>query len=346
MSRPAHRHADRLVAIGSSLGAAMGRLRGMLPDHVAATLTPEQIALRVHGVQLGETACTGCGCVFEARGYPFARGCTHCACPLPRRCHTTGCTQVLQPTPHKRLRRRGEEVTDWAEPTGYYCPACLGQQEYGARLRVWQARVPRRLQGFATSGFAELPWHEDLGQRGAVKGWLSRFRRAEAHARRSTLYVCGPTGVGKSVALARLAHSLVVAESWASDLCWVREDELIAAHKNQYARGDDGDAIAAEGRELLRRATDAPLLVLDELFSLRGEPYTQAAAREIGRVLYERLEARRITLVGSNEPGQGGSLDVVCKLTARTFDERIASRIAGTTEVVCAWGEDMRRGAA
>lgn len=346
MTRTQQRHEQRLATIGTTMRAAVARLASSLPEHVGASLTPEQSMLRVYGIQLGESACIACGCVLEAKSYPFVRGCPHCGCPLPRRCHTPSCTAVIPPTPHQRLRRDGEQVTEWREPASYYCPTCVGHQEHGARLRLWQARVPRRLQGFATSGFAELPWHEDLGQRGAVKGWLSRFRRAEAHTRRSTLYVCGPTGVGKSVALARLAHSLVVAESWASDLMWVREDELIAAHKNQYARGDDGDAIAAEGRELLRRATEAPLLVLDELFSLRGEPYTQAGAREIGRVLYERLEARRITLVGSNEPGQGGTLDVVCKLTARTFDERIASRLAGSAEVVCAWGEDMRRGAA
>lgn len=332
-----------MARIGESIGNAMTRLAQRLPEHVRDSLTPEQVCLRVHGVQLDETGCAGCGCIFERRAYPFARGCPHCHRPMPRRCHTAGCTEVIQPTKHQRQARSGELVEEWHEPIGHHCPHCLRQQGQQGRLGLWQARVPKRLQGFATSGWAELVWHEDMQQRGGVKGWLSRFRKADADRRRATLYVCGPTGVGKSVAMARLAHSLVVAEPWASDMLWVREWDLITAHKNQYARGDDGDALAAEGRELLRRATDTPLLVLDELFSLRGEPYTQAGAREIGRVLYERLEARRLTLVASNEPSKGATLAEVGQLAAKTFDDRIASRLEGGAEVVCAWGDDMRR---
>lgn len=344
--RQERRHADRLVSIGAVMRGAIARLAAALPDHVGASLSPEQVMLRTHGVQLGETPCDGCGVVYEygppaAPHYPFANGCVHCGRPLPRRCLTPGCMSVLQPSSHERVTRRGDRVVEWDEAP-LYCGTCRTRQGQDDRLAIWRARVPKRLQGFATSGWSELPWHEDVTQRGAVKGWLSRFRRADPASRRATLYVCGPTGVGKSVALARLAHSLVVAETWASDLLWVREWDLITAHKDQYARGDDGEALAAEGRSLLRRATDVPLLVLDELFSLRGEPYTQAGAREIGRVLYERLEARRITLIASNEP-PNGTLETVGQLTARTFDERIASRLAGGAEVVCASGDDLRR---
>lgn len=332
-------------AAGQTTGLVARSFASRLPAHVVAALSPSQTALRVYGIQLDETACIACGSVFESATWP-APFCPGCRAPLPRRCvghKGNRCQAVMQPTPRKRVRPSGEVVTVYDAPEPY-CGRCQSAQQSEDRERQWKARVPQELQGFATVGWAELPWHDDARQRGALKGWFARYRRAaSAHEVPTCLYVCGSTGVGKSVALARLGHSLTVAEAWADDLFWVRESELIDAHKLQYARGDDGDQLASEGRNKLKRATEVPLLILDELFSLRGEPYSAAAAREIGRVLYERLEARRLTLIASNEPDGQPTLEQVGALFGKTFDQRVASRFMGAGEVVWAWGDDMRR---
>lgn len=328
----------------NQLSTAIGRITARLPEHIRDSLTPEQQALRVFGIQLGETPCEHCGTVWGSASWPV-RACTGCGAPRPRRCITSGCLHVIQPRGRQLPTRSGGTRWEWDE-AGHYCGRCENDQRAGARVAIWRSRTPKRLQGFALEGFGRLDWHDSSAHRGGMKGWLARFRQARPDDQRSCLYVAGPTGVGKSVAMARMAHSLLVSEHWADDMLWCTEWELLSAHKAQYARGDDGDSLAREGRELLRRASEAPLLVLDELFSLKGEPYTQAGAREIGRLLFERLERRQLTLIASNEPVKGASIGSVAELCSRTFDERVGSRLHACAEVVPAYGDDLRRRAA
>lgn len=313
--------------------------------------SPEEGLRVVYGVRLDESTCAGCQRVFRRSDYPFpivdgGPSCPHCGRLLGRRCLTVGCAAVIEPTPELTTRRDGSSVTRWRESPQAHCEACTVRQGESSRRALWAAHVPRHLQSFAGENFKTFAWHGDPRQSDGVRGWLRRLSRPEQESRRpsTTLYVCGPTGVGKSVALARLARHLVDLPS-VGDIEWLTESELIEAYKRQYARGEQADVEtgATSGRRTLERARVVDLLVLDELFSVRGQPYTGQAGRAIGAILYERFESGRLTLIASNEPDGAPSLQDVGRLAAKVFDDRVASRLEGCTDVVRAWGDDLRR---
>lgn len=298
------------------------------PASVRELCTPEQVLLRVHGIEFDSWLCPSCERLLVREDYPTSR-CPGCARPLPRRCLTKRCTGVVEPTSWTS----GKGRVNWVEPASH-CADCDRASVEVSRRAVWQARVPAQFQGWATTGYERQEWHSPL----------ARWMRGEIR----TLpvgYLWGPVGVGKSVAAARLAHNLLV-EGVVPDMVWVREWDLLNAHKGQFARGDDADELATDSRAILERARVTPLLVVDELFSrgaegwLDGRGNPTAGARAIGELFYERFEAATsrglITVIVSNEQPQWSAV----------FDSRVESRFDRCSRTFYADGENLRAKAA
>lgn len=313
---------------GAAPSANVKPILQCFPASVRELCTPEQVLLRVHGLEFDTWLCPSCERLLVREDYPTSR-CPGCARPLPRRCLTKLCTNLVEPTSWQS----GKGKVNWVEPEAH-CSECSRKSVEVGRRAVWQARVPQQFHGWATTGYERQEWHTPLAR------WLRNEIRTLPVA-----YLWGPVGVGKSVAAARLALNLLV-DGHVPDMLWVREWDLLNAHKGQWARGDDADELATDSRALLERARSAPLLVVDELFSRGAEGWLDnkgnptAGARAIGELFYERFEAASaiglITVVVSNEQPQWSAV----------FDSRVGSRYERVSREFFADGENLREKAA
>jgi len=175
-------------------------------------------------------------------------------------------------------------------------------------------------------------WLEAAGVPARYRGYTLEAWRGEipadvlawANDPRETLFLCGPTGTGKTH-LAAIAFAIAVAggdvpprwSSWQS--CRTLPRELAA----ERVFGDGG------ARPLWRLVSRVPVLVLDDLGT---EPATEWAADQVGAVLDARYQGALATVVTSNL-----TLSEIYRA-----DARVGSRLAAGAVVVPLAGPDRR----
>jgi hypothetical protein len=284
-------------------------LLGKIPERIRSRCTPEAVMLEVHGVQMGRWECPGCHRPLLSTDYPV-RACPGCQRPLPRRCASSGCSDLCEPL------RRGSL---WYDPPTI-CTGCQEDTARAARLEMLRDEVPGRQLGLASQSYQRLD-HRAIAEDALVE-WVSLA--AGQRGGPTAIYLHGNTGAGKTVAAAHATSKLVLGGVHHT-LCWVREWDLLEAAKRRFA--DDPGPSA-----LLAKAKGAALLVVDELFSRGAEAYTVNASQTIGEIFRVRFEEGRATLMTSNEGPMFGV----------AFDSRIESRWMDCGRAIDCSGPDLR----
>ncbi len=153
------------------------------------------------------------------------------------------------------------------------CPDC--PQTSAVRLERWQARrdrsgLPRGFYDATLESFRRVPGDTDAWA--AVQEFLDAVRRGGAP---NWLALFGATGRGKTHLLAAITQALLPTH----DVRWLDAPEFIAACK--------ADQFALEA-ELTRVATDAAVLVIDEMGSFQDSEWSRVKFEAVLNARYER----------------------------------------------------------
>lgn len=226
--------------------------------------------------------------------------------PLPEQCDNPACMEIAmrereEAEREKRMRAFRDALSvsgipqDYAKmTTGRYSPEHSSQHDALDRVR----------------GYQETMNAERLAGRG--------------------LYLCGPTGTGKT----HLAVTIAKAALWHGHMArFVESDEMLDAVKRADPNTDP-----------LAIYRNAGLLVIDDL----GKEYaTSWAVKQLGKLINARLGAGRPTIYTSNYMLRSGSAktDLFAALSQQGDADcaaAIVSRIQGSTETVMVLGDDYR----
>ena len=294
-------------------------------------LLPGELALKVHGVVLGEYACPGCSRVYEADDWVRGKKqCPGCRRPLPVvciHCHD----QTIEP--HKT------EGGVWyaAAPQ---CDRCASNEKETYRRDSLAEVFPRYALDLASQSNWIPPYRGDVRTRFAHRSdlcramvdWQKAMRDGEPHS----LWVSGNVGPGKTVAVIRYVASSYVL-GYVGGVAYITEDDLC-----DHASGigtDDRKQAAYAYRD---NAMNANLLVWDECNSRGGikggrrAHLSDVQERWIITVAKHRLDNDKPTIFISNadSPEQWESLR----------DPRCRSRLIGAVQgrVINCNGPDMR----
>lgn len=314
------------------------KLLELMPDHVRESCTPEGIMWHVFGLVPGESPCPACGVIVELDHYDAMppNRCTGCGRPWPRRCISSGCPAIVQPTEWKGWRG----ASGWEEPVPH-CGPCSTESVREHRESVlvrgrsknpWG--VPSKLRADSAKGYKTLSWRKEFDD--VARLWMSgNMGREPGHL--PILYVHGRApGSGKSTGAARCGV-LAVANGRAKSLVWARESDLL---KVLGSRGEDGPREA-----LLRRLYDCELLIVDEVFKNDGAQYRTRdgvltrVAEQLRDCWHVRFEDGRPTIFTSNY----WCGDETSSLWEQLLGEPLASRFFGAARIIQCEGPDMRR---
>lgn len=275
-----------------------------------------EIAMHVHGIGPG-WACS-CGLGYE---YPNSR--CRCGATYPRRCITPGCGVLVQTAGSARC---------------WDCGVSAARQ--GRALAYASSQIPPGPRRAATNMLAHQQQADALRE---VRDWVGTHYDAVLWKRektpyerdlavRSALFLFGQPGLGKSTLAAFAVHLAFVERGFVSHFNWHSQAHLAELHRAMYAGDDESRARAVNE---WRAVVESPLLVLDELF---GDRMTPGFAEEMARLVRERLDYLRPTLITSNIAPQWQ--------THFEFDVgRIESRWRAAGKVVALRGQDLRRAA-
>lgn len=269
---------------------------GILNSAPAHTQGDASRMLVLHGLRAGDP-CPHCGDPVPG-GYRSA--CPHCTREHPVRCCGYS---VRQPTGlSEHVSCRGNALVP---PPQWQCSDC-------SALECAPDRARRVVESLSGSGILEAA--EDYQVRpgraraeAAGKRWLEAIAAKERQ--RSTLCIYGETRGGKTVLACRLTRAAII-NGHVLRAMWTTEDELVRAARNPTQD---------ESWELLRKATQAPLLVVDEMWRKGIGPYVDKAGREmnsarsVSDVFHQRWGKGLPTIITSNYANMADAL-------ARAFD--------------------------
>ena len=223
---------------------------------------------------------------------------------------------VMAVAANLRVTREGDVVGDSPMTQANYqqepeyvwatcCPYCTEGHEAAARKREiasalmqqrqtmpasgWQSAIPARMQG----------WRLTTSPLLQVEGMIGILHQITGVAPNSYCFH-GSVRVGKTGLCVALAWDWRESRQTPTVLFWT-VPELLQAFRNDYNRRKDDERTPTEG-EIIRAATDAHLLILDDLcaeaVAQSGEIWRQ---ERLYQIVNTRLNANRPTLFTSNK---------------------------------------------
>ena len=282
-----------------------------VPGHIADLLTPMNIYMSLHAIDFanGGYTCPTCAREWSLSDYP-KNVCT-CGRFLDERCTTSGCENMCRVNGDKDYWWRPDPV----------CAQCARDSRRSERAQLLKY-VPRALYSAAVSSYWRQDHRYKLDHR--LAEWI-RTRCGYDQPGMRVLYIYGSVGAGKTVSAIRAANRAVM-DGLVDSFFYIREADLITAAKSMY--GDD----SSKSQKILRRARDAGLLFVDEMFA-RPEAYTEHVTHVLGDMFATRFERKSPGLFTSNEPPIWGVV----------FDQRISSRFDLVAHVEQVIAPDMRK---
>lgn len=233
-------------------------------------------------------------------------------------------------TPHRIVAKiyGGEH---WLEPP-VICDACAAQeQNAGDELeRRWEARGLLAKAGLPQALAAwdfEQAWDAAQAFKGGedLAGWQKAWQECKTwHGGRTGLLLRGPAGTGKSVLAVCALKAWVLAK--AEPAFFLAVPELCGRIRHK-AR--------AEAREVVHRALDAGLAVLDDL---GVERLPSEAQRELVRIIDRRQADGKPTLVTTN----AGDAEIARRFRRGDAHGRFADRLVGYCRPVLVHGVSFR----
>lgn len=253
-----------------------------------------EIARSVHGIVVEHWRCS-CG---TAYAYPHSI-CPTCRREYPRRCLTSGCGNVNEPT----LKRTDGGVE--CELVATFCPSCTADTARRGRAQSYaRSNIPPREKAWAMRlvDYAEqrpvlaaLDAWMDLGPNSRL--WKRDRNELDAHfVTQCAVYLGGQPGRGKSVLAAYVCYRAFVDLGLVEDFRWHSQATLQVLFAARHSGTDEQRAIALQE---WRAVVDCRLLVIDDIFSA---PLTPAFGDALAALIRERLDQVRPLVMTSNHP--------------------------------------------